>query len=50
MRLVRELEADGVAAGDAGPGDVHEARPLPEALTIELEPALERLELACAMA
>ena len=50
MRLVRELEADGVAAGDARPGDVDEARPLAEASAVELKPALERLELACAMA
>ena len=50
VRLVGQLEADGVAAGDARPGDVHEARPLPEARAVQLEPALERLELACAMA
>ena len=50
MRLVREFEADGVAAGDARPGDVHEARPLAEASAVELEPALERGELACGFA
>ena len=47
MRLVGQLEADGVAAGDARPGDVHEARPLAEASAVQLEPALERLELTC---
>ncbi len=47
MRLVRELEADGVAAGDARPGDVHEARPLAEGFAVQLEPALERLQLTC---
>ena len=47
MRLVGQLEADGVAAGHARPGDVHEARPLAEASAVQLEPALERLELTC---
>ena len=46
VRLVGQLEADGVAAGDARPGDVHEARPLAEASAVQLEPALERVELA----
>ena len=50
MRLVGQLEADGVAAGDARPGDVHEARPLAEGFAVQLEPALERGELACGFA
>ena len=46
----RTLRQPPYAIGAWASGDVHEARPLAEGFAVQLEPALERGELACGFA